>query len=235
MAKGEESQKKQRFPKKILTIVVVLVGLLLIGTGTYLYLEYKKSQDLINNPTLAAQVELETLVTKVGKLMELPKGEQPTIATVSDITKLQGQPFFAKAKNGYKVLIYAKAKKAILYDPVDNKIVEVGPVNPSEQSQTPASPTPSAPVKVALYNGTTVNGLATTVEKQLTDSGANITVVEKANAGKSDYTQTVVIDLTGKNAAMASELAKTLGGTTGSLPEGEAKPQDAEILIILGQ
>ena len=37
--------------------------------------------------------------------------------------------FFSKAKVGDKVIIYTNARKAILYDPVAGKIVEVAPVN----------------------------------------------------------------------------------------------------------
>ncbi len=65
----------------------------------------------------------------VGRLIVLPEDEVPTIATVTDLEALQGQPFFANAKLGDKVLIFAKAGKAILYDPVEQKIVEVAPVN----------------------------------------------------------------------------------------------------------
>jgi len=65
----------------------------------------------------------------VGKLMVLPEGETPTIATVSDPDKLKDQAFFAHAKTGDKVLIYAKAKKAILYSPTDNRIVEVAAID----------------------------------------------------------------------------------------------------------
>ena len=42
--------------------------------------------------------------------------------------------FFANAQVGYKVLVYAVAKKAILYDPISNRIIEVGPVNVTDES-----------------------------------------------------------------------------------------------------
>ena len=77
----------------------------------------------------AAQDEAKKLVADVGRLIVLPTNEQPTIATVADPDKLRDQPFFANAKKGDKVLIYTNAKKAILYDPVENKIVEVAPLN----------------------------------------------------------------------------------------------------------
>ncbi len=59
----------------------------------------------------------------------LPQDEQPTIATVTDLAKLQGQPFFANAQVGDKVLIYSRAGKVILYRPGENKIIELAPIN----------------------------------------------------------------------------------------------------------
>ncbi len=51
----------------------------------------------------------------------------------------KGQPFFANAQVGDKVLIYYKAKKAILYNPTDNKIVEVGPISDPQATGATAS------------------------------------------------------------------------------------------------
>src|SRR5579864_7664084 len=121
----------QKFLKKhiVIGVVLSLIALSGISTGAYYYIQYQKTQQLLKNPKLATQFEVETLIDRVGKLIELPQGEQPTIATVSDYTKLQDQAFFQNAKNGDKVLIYSKAKKAILYDPQEDKIIEVAPVN----------------------------------------------------------------------------------------------------------
>jgi hypothetical protein len=75
--------------------------------------------------------DTQDVVDKVGKLMVLPD-ETPTIAVVSDVTKLQGQAFFANAHQGDIVLMYANARKAILYSPSLNKIVEDAPITNGE-------------------------------------------------------------------------------------------------------
>ncbi|HZE87693.1 MAG TPA: LytR C-terminal domain-containing protein [Methylomirabilota bacterium] len=221
--------------KKYWWVILVVVSILAVGVGIYFYLQYHNNQEILKNPTFAAQVEAQTLVGKVGQLMVLPANEQPTIATVSDATKLKGQPFFAKAENGFKVLIYPKAKEAILYDPGTNKIVEVGPINISQPTTAPSVSTKSNPVKIALYNGTTTVGLTSTIEKQMQGKIANFTIVEKANASKSTYTKTVVVDVGGKNAAVAAQIATFLKGEVGNLPQGEIKPANADILVILSK
>lgn len=76
----------------------------------------------------AAQLEISTLIERVGKLIVLPQGEEPTVATVSDPDKLKDQVFFANAKVGDKVLIYTKARKAYLYDPEGDILLEVAPI-----------------------------------------------------------------------------------------------------------
>jgi hypothetical protein len=88
---------------------------------------------LKQNPQAVAQKETEALVAKVGKLVVLPAGETPTIATVSDPEALKDQAFFASAVKGDKVLIYTTAKKAILYSVSMNKIIEVAPLNIGNQ------------------------------------------------------------------------------------------------------
>ena len=133
---------KNNIVKYLLLGSVLVVLLVAIAAGAYYYQKYQKSQQLLQNPTLAAQQQTAALIAAVGKLIELPKDETPTIATVSDVSKLQGQPFFDNAKNGDKVLIYTKNKKAILYDPLLNIIVDVAPVNLAQPTPS-ITPTPT--------------------------------------------------------------------------------------------
>lgn len=224
------------------TIIVIFI------TCLNYFLHYQKNQELQRNPVMASEMEQKSIVSKVAKLIELPNTEAPTIATVTDITKLQGQPFFQHAKNGDIVLIYPKANEAILYDPTANRILELGPI--SNNSQANASPNASVagastqavsitstltPVTVALYNGTTINGLTRKIQAELAQSMPSVTVVDNTNASKQDYTNTIVIDLTGKQSANAKQLATILHGTVGSMPSTETVPVNADILVILGK
>ena len=92
-----------------------------------------------NNPNKIASEENQKLIAQIGKLVVLPEGEVPTIATVSDPEKLQDQAFFANAKRGDKVLLYPTSKKAILYNPLNNKVVEIAPINIGEASKNQKS------------------------------------------------------------------------------------------------
>jgi hypothetical protein len=112
------------------------MAVLLLATG---YLSYQLYQ-LKSNPNIQGQKELDSVIKKVGKLVILPENETPTLATVTDPEKLKNQPFFAKAQVGYKVLLYSQAQKAILYDPVSNRVVEIAPINPAS-TPTTAPPT----------------------------------------------------------------------------------------------
>jgi hypothetical protein len=230
--------KKKRYP----FITGIILVLLVTGAGTYYFSQYQKNQ-LINSPTKAAEIEHQNIVAAAGRLFELPKDEVPTIATVSDVTKLADQPFFANAKNGDRVLIYTKAKQAILYNPGQNKIVNVGPIATAEPSTAVAGASTSArtddsiilPVRVALYNGTSTAGLARRVEKEITEKMSTVSVTERTNASAFTYTSTLVIDLSGKHAAAAKQLAQQLDGQVEkSLPVGEKEPDDADVLVILG-
>lgn len=81
--------------------------------------------------------EAQKLLAKISELMELPKNETPTIATITDRFLLPAQPFYLNAQNGDKVLIYMQTQKAILYRPSKHKIIEVAPISVT-------SPTPQA-------------------------------------------------------------------------------------------
>lgn len=222
---------KVKIPNKkssgaILGIVIVLLIAGLISF--YYYNKYQQAQNQLLNPTNAAKQEVDALVSRVGALMLLPN-ETPTVATVSDVNKLKNQPFFANAKNGFKVLLYAKAKKAILYDPEANKIIEVQTLSLGTSQATPAP----QKLTIAIYNGTNTVGLTKSAESTITSRIANITVTVKDNAVKRDYTDTLVIDVSGRNTSQAQALAQYLHGKVSSLPAGEASPS-SDLLVILG-
>ena len=98
---------------------LILLLLCSLGVSYYFYTLYHTSQN--------KEGEAKKIVSAVGGIMILPSEELPTIATVTDPKALAGQPFFANAEIGDKVLVYADAKKAILYRPSVGKIVEVMP------------------------------------------------------------------------------------------------------------
>jgi len=119
----------------ILLIVLAIVSLCI--TAFYFYNQQQTIKKYPNQAKeeTAPQAEVERIVGLVGKLMDLPKDETPTLATVLDKDKLKDQPFFSSAQNGDVILIYTKAKKAIVYRQKDNKIIAVGPISIDESNQ----------------------------------------------------------------------------------------------------
>lgn len=123
-------EKKRRFlrvSKK--AVLLTIIGLIVILTpSVYFYNKYQDSQQKLKNPELSAKEANRALIGKVSKHAVLPTNEEPTIATVSDAAKLSNQNFFNGAKNGDKVLVYTKSKKAVLYRPSLDKVVNISPV-----------------------------------------------------------------------------------------------------------
>ncbi len=132
---------KMGMKKTASTAVWFVVGVLL-GAGAL----FSWNLYMVKNPaTLASQMEqaqVKELIANVGKLIILPTGEEPVIATINDAAALiKDQVFYKGAKNGDVVLVYQKASKAIVYSPDRNVIVNVGPIFlQDQQAQTPAKP-----------------------------------------------------------------------------------------------
>ena len=271
--KNQTVKTPRKFNLWKLALSIVVIAVIVAGGlgGYYFYHKYR------NRQTSVPVSDVDTLTTAIGKLIILPN-ETPTIATVTDIGKLKGQPFFANAQNGDKALIYTQAKKAILYRPSINKIVEVmyisadqknnsatpGQVNQDQtsvqnQNQTQApvaagsdttatatadttasngqatqsvTAATAKPVNAIVWNGTPQKGLTVSISNKLA-SITEVKIISTGNA-KGDYPGTTIVDLTGNNANEAKKIADTLGGTVGSLPVGEIKPTNADILVIGG-
>lgn len=212
-----------------LFIILALVGL---GAGGYFYWQYQqiKSQEILSqDPQKAADLEKKKLIAEIGKLIELPLGEEPTVATVTDIEKLKDQPFFQKSKNGDKVLIYTNSKKAILFDPISHKVIDVAPINIGSDSAKKTE------IKIALKNGTTKSGLTSKIEAEIKKDLPQANIVSKDNAQSSDYEKTLVVVINDSVKEQANEFAKLFKATVSSLPAGENKPDNVDLLIILGK
>lgn len=126
-------------------VIFVILIVALLGASGYFFMRYRGSQREVDalkqDPQKAARESTRQLAETVGKLVVLPEGEEPTVATVTDPEKLKDQPFFSKAQKDDKVLIYTTAKKAYLYNPASNKVVEVATLN----INTSGTPAPTSP------------------------------------------------------------------------------------------
>lgn len=126
--------KKKSFVSRLKKSRIFLVLVVLIIAAIPSYYFYNKSiqaERRLKDPNTANQEVIDEVVKKVSRLILLPTNEQPTLASVSDVDKVKGQAFFANAENGDKVLVYTQARKAILYRPSKDIIVEVAPLNVS--------------------------------------------------------------------------------------------------------
>lgn len=225
--------------KKVGYILIIILILAAIGGGIWQYRKF-----VLGKTTR----EIDEVMKAVANLMMLPD-EIPTIATVTDETKLTDQNFFKNAKNGDKILIYKLAAKAIIYRPSINKIVEVTAILPNDQNN-PASANAELvqvstevvdtqeatnnQVEIGLYNGTTTVGLTNKLEKKILDKFPQLNIKLKEKAINTDYQRTIVIDLNGKYKEKAVELADFLEAKVVNLPQGEVSPE-ADILIIVGK
>lgn len=150
--KPKRTAKLMPQKRLIAGLLVLLIVLAAAGTTAYFINRYNTAQKEVkrlSNPTAAAKTEQQTLVDQIGKLTDLPKGETPTVATVTDASKLKDQAFFINAVTGDKVLIYTNAKKAFLYRPSTNKIINIAPVNlgSGTSTTTPTTTTPTTTKK----------------------------------------------------------------------------------------
>lgn len=232
-----------------LGIIMVIGAFGGILAGIYFYTKYQAAQTALQSATTNSLEEKKTLIEKVGKLIALPNDEDPQVATVTDLERLKNQPFFARAKVGDRVLLYTKNKKAYLYDPVANKILEVGPlIVPTDATGsatvmgTSANPTPSATptptpisINVVIYNGTEDPQAVKTMEQRMKSvTGVKFSIVGRENTVQKEYANSLLVDVSGKYSAETKAIGATLKIGIGPLPEGEKKPENTDFVIIVG-
>ena len=214
-----EESKSAGNKSKIFLIIAGILVVLLAGAAIYFFIKY---QGIKKNPNQVAQAEVNRIVKLVGQLIALPNDESPTLATIKDKDQLKDQPFFANAQNGDVILIYTKAKKAIVYREKGNKIINVGPISIDQKNGTP----------VAVVNA---GGDTDATIKKLNDKfNGSVTVTGTTDAkNKNSVKGITVVDVAGNNGDLTKQIATEIGGTVGSLPSGETAPSGANIVIFV--
>lgn len=106
-------------------ITIFLVVILIVVASLYLR-EKKKVKSLRS----IANIEIEEVISMVGRLIILPEDLKPNIATIENVDKLREKEsnFYKNAENGDKLLIYPD--QVILYNSKRNIIVNVAPIIP---------------------------------------------------------------------------------------------------------
>lgn len=223
--------------------IILMWILLFLSVGAFLwsflnYTQTKKQLAILTDPKLASELsqkETEVLLSKISKHAILPKEKNPVVAVINDVETLAAtQDFYSMAHNGDKVVIYSGARKAIIFDEKQDRIVNIGPVFYTDQPAS-ASPTPvEGRITIELRNGTKANDAAVQMRDSLLNNEA-FNVYKLGKAVKSDYAATVILDKTGgKKGDIVAALQKATNGTVvQELPVGE--PDTAgEVLVIIG-
>lgn len=113
-------------------LVVIAVSVLIIATVVIFYVLRKSAasptEKMIDKQASAGEITKQ-VIRKVGVHYKLPSDEQPTVAEIQDIKKLQDQPFFEDAREGDYLLVYKLDGTAIIYREKEDILITVGPIN----------------------------------------------------------------------------------------------------------
>ena len=177
------------------TFVFGALFVVALGLAGYFYYQYSHTKEVMEAK------EITELTEKIGNVMDLPEGEVPTLATVTNKEKLDDQAFFKKAENGDKILIYVDAGRAILYRPSMGQIIDTasgitvtdGPVDETSQEIT-SSPVPEVPEPTLVPE--TVQSLAPAPESVVDPLTLSATVVlynGSKKVGVTNETETTLV------------------------------------------
>jgi len=233
------------FVHNIASVLVIFFIIASIGAG-WSYLKLQAAKARFNKPIIAEQIKHniepvvnpDDFVIQVKKHVIVPDNEKPFVAFISDEQVAANlQPFFYQAKVGDVILMYSN--KAILYRPVEDKIVNIGPVFALsnfdfDKNLINANDAESAVeqkvITVDVRNGSQTAGQARTVADELSKSKW-YDLIKVTNASNYNYPQTLLVNLTGVD---VSELEDLYGITAlVDLPAGETI-SEADVVIILG-
>lgn len=221
-----------------LLFVMVVIG----GFAGFFYLQLQQVREDLNHARSSVvavvspdpRTDVDTVVAEVSAFVLLPEGETPTLSTITDIDSLtDNKDFFRDAQNGDQVLVYPVARKAFLYRPSTQQLINLAPIDVTQPAAS-ATPTPDdEPFTVMVRNGTPDERLLPTFVLRFLDAFDTATVTSQVQAARDDYRSSLVVPLNAQKQDLAQRVALELGMTVGALPVGELSA-DVDLLIILG-
>ena len=224
-------------------LIGVIVVAIIAGGGWYFY--NQGGQEFVIKPgEKLSDDQVTRLINRVGRFLVLPDDEEPSVAAISDAATLsQRQAFYKDAKDGDILLVFSN--KAIIYDAVNDKLVNVGPIvrtddlSPTASGSEDATPTPEPvepeAIDIEVRNGTTTAGLAGAMASELRDN--ELFNVEKVGDASGSYTETVIVNLAegdAKAAAVEALAGEINAEIVTELPDGEREAAH-EVLILIGK
>lgn len=118
-------------------LIAIIVVLIIIAGGVYYWTQPKPTGEV-------STAETKAMLEKLQRHIILPTDETPQIGQIDDpVQAAKAQPFVAGAQKGDLLIVYVKARKAIVYSPSRDLIVNVGPVsvNPDQPASSATTPT----------------------------------------------------------------------------------------------
>ncbi len=123
------TQKNKTPIIKILIVVIVLLAF-----GGYIYIIQKDTKETRGTTLGNNKEEAKQLAEIVSKFVLVDKNQVPDIVTISDAeTMVKQQSVFKGVVNGDKILVYVQDKKAIVYSPSRDIIVNILPITMQKQ------------------------------------------------------------------------------------------------------
>ncbi len=124
-------QNKPTGKKRWKTPVLIAVVVILAAALGYMAWQNQK----LRSPDFQSQKQEEAnqrTIESVAKIFLVPTDAEPTIASIVDVEKLRAAnpDFYQHAQNGDRLLIYPT--RAIIYRESESKVINVAPVNISE-------------------------------------------------------------------------------------------------------
>ena len=123
---------------KLVPVLVIVLLILVVFVDARRRAAEKKLEQLTvqlsqSGNTEENKAKAAAVVNEVRKLIDIPEGVEPTVATIVDVEALQEKnPFYAKAENGDYLIV--TPTRAILYSQKKKMILDVVPVQLDQQA-----------------------------------------------------------------------------------------------------